>query len=271
MKKTLLNITVVIATITSILGVKAVRSHLSTARGEIKTAVRSLTPADYETKRIKALIADLTKDILAFGDKIAEIENTAAAQQEEVKTLEARLASDRTGLLTERNLLAQEGEVFTIRGTAYSRAQVEASAKARLAQIERDQATLETKKQAIAKLKEAVRDGRIRLQEAATLRDAKIQELELLAAELANAELRNELQTLADPLRDGVLSRSKSELAESMKAFATRVANAKRQADASLQTTSAPAIIAHEGAKEPGLFDRIDRVLTPAPATPAAQ
>jgi hypothetical protein len=265
--KTLILITATVGTLAvATFGLKAVRSHWTTAREEIRSTVRGATPGDYEAKRIKALIADLSKDVLAFGDKIAEIESTAAAQQEDVKKLEARLAADRTDLLTERNLLGQEGEVFTIRGTAYSRGQIEASAKARITQIERDQASQETKKQAIERLKEAVREGHIRQQEAMVIRDAKIQELEILAAELANADLRNELESLSAPLRDGVLSRSQSELGDSMKAFATRVSTAKRQADASLQTTSAPALIPHESAGQPGLVERIDRVLTPAPA-----
>lgn len=271
MKTILLAALALVAAAVGIFGTKAVRSHVTTARDEIRSTVRGATPGDYEAKRIKALIADLTKDVLAFADKIAEIESTAAAQQEDVKGLEARLASDRAGLLTERNLLAQEGEIFTIRGTPYSRAQVEASAQARIKQIERDQATLDTKKQAILRLKEAVRDGQVRLQEAVVLRDQKIQELEVLAADLANAELRNELQALADPLRDGVLSRSRSELGESMKAFASRVSAAKRQADANAQTTSAPAIISHEAANQLGLVERIDRVLTPPPAAPKGQ
>jgi chromosome segregation ATPase len=270
MKKTILSTLAVIVAIIAVFGMKAVRSHLTTAREEIRSTVRGATPADYEAKRIKALIADMSKDVLAFGDKIAEIEQTAAAQQEDVKKLEARLAADRADLLTERNLLSQTNEIFMIRGNPYSRAQIEASAQARIAQIQRDQGTLDTKKQAIERLKTAVREGQVRLQEAVTLRDAKIQELEILAADLANAELRNELESLSAPLRDGVLSRSKSELADSMKAFSKRVQDAKRQADATVQAAAAPALIAHEaGAQQPGLVEKIDRVLTPPPPSPA--
>lgn len=269
MKKTsLLTIAAVIVTVTAILGVKAVRSHVTTVREEIRTTVRGATPVDYEAKRIKALIADMSNDVLAFGDKIAEIEQTAATQQDDVKKLEAGLAADRAALLTERNLLAQEGEVFTIGGKAYSRGQVEASATARVAQIQRDQATLETKTQAIERLKTAARDGQARLQEAVALRDAKIQELEILAADLANADLQRELLALAAPLKDGVLARSQSELADSLKAFSTRVRQAQREVAATTQTASAPAIIAHEAnAPQPGLLEKIDRVLVPPPPT----
>jgi hypothetical protein len=271
MKKILILTATVITVITLLLGTKAVKSHLTTATGEIQTTVRGATPADYEVKRIKALIADNSKDVLAFGDKIAETEQAASAQREEVKKLEARIAADRADLLTERNLLAQDGQVFTIRGQAYSRAQVEASASARLAQIQRDQATLDTKKQVIERLAAAVREGQARLQEAVVVRDAKLQELEILVADLANAELQRELHNLAAPLRDGVLSRSQSELAGSLKSFANRVRDAKRQVEANALNTSAPAIIAHDaGTQQAGLLERIDRVLLP-PAGQAAE
>jgi peptidoglycan hydrolase CwlO-like protein len=269
MKTKVITLGALIAAVPAMLGTKAAWSHLTTVREEIRTTVREATPADYEVKRIKTLIGDMSKDVLAFGDKIAEIESTAAAQREDAQKLEQRLAADRADLLTERNLLSQEGEVFTIRGTAYSRGQIEASAQARLAQIQRDQAALETKKQAIERLKAAVREGQVHLQKAVAVRDSKIQELEVLAAELANAELRNELEALSAPLRDGVLPRSQSELAESMKSFAHRVRDAKRQAEAATQTTSAPALIPHESSAPPGLLEQIDRALVPAAPAPA--
>lgn len=278
MKKQLLTITVVTLALTGILGIRAVRSHLITVRDEIRTGVRGATPAGYEVNRIKALITDMSRDILAYGDKIAEIEQTAASLREDAKTLETRIAGNRADLLTERNMLAQEGEVFTIRGAAYSRTQVEASAQARVAQIQRDQSTLDTKKQAIEHLKTAVRDGQARLQEAVTLRDAKMQELDVLAADLANAQLRNELEALSTPLRDGVLSTAKNELADSMKAFSHRVREAQHQVEATEQVSSEPALIVHGSDPRTGLIEQIDRVLAPpapvkapAPASPQAK
>ncbi len=263
MKRTLIILSVAMATTTGILGVKGVRSHLSTVQEGIKTTVRGVTPAEYEVRRIKALIADMSKDVLAFGDKIAEIEQTAQAQREDIRGLAAQLAADRAALLTERNLLAQEGEVFTILGATYSRSQVEASAAARLAQIQRDQATQETKRQVVERLQVAAREGRGRLQEAVAVRDTKVQELEILVADLTNAELQRDLQALSSPL-SGVLSRSQTELAASLKAFSNRVRDAKRQVEGGALSTAAPAIIAHEtGAPQSSLLQRIDRALTP--------
>lgn len=269
MRTKLVTVAALCALVTATLGVRAVRSHLTTVREEIRTTVRGATPADYEVKRIKALIADMSRDVLAYGDKIAEIEQTAAGLREDARSLDARITSSRSDLLTERNLLAQEGEVFTIRGQAYSRAQIEASAQARVGQLQRDQATLETKRQAIERLKTAVREGQARLQEAVALRDTKVQELEILAADLANANLRNELEALSAPLRDGVLSTAKSELADSMKAFSDRVREAERQVEASVQATSEPAIIAHGADPRSGLMEQIDRALTPPAPAPA--
>lgn len=146
---------------------------------------------------------------------------------------------------------------------------MEASASARLAQIQRDQATLETKRQVIERLKTAAQDGQARLREAVAVRDAKVQELEILAADLANAELQRDLQALAAPLQDGVLSRSQNELAESLKAFSNRVRDAKREVEANTLGSSTPAIIPHQpSAAQSGLLEQIDQVFLPPATTP---
>ncbi|NWG72688.1 MAG: hypothetical protein HXY23_13940, partial [Parvularculaceae bacterium] len=261
MKNKLLTLVAILAAAVALLGGKAAWSHLTTMREEVRSSVRKATPADFEVKRIKTLIANMSEEVLAFSDKIAEVGNSAAALRADIAKLEAQIAADRTDLLTERNLLAQsDQQVFTIRGTAYSRAQVEASANARLARITRDQATLETKNQAAANLEAAVREGQVRLQESMAARDAKLQELEVLSAQLANAELRRDLEALAAPLRNGALSRS-SELADSMKAFAERVRRVERQTEARALTSTAPSLITHGEANRAGLIEEIDRFL----------
>ncbi|MBE7503530.1 MAG: hypothetical protein HS113_25225 [Verrucomicrobiales bacterium] len=261
MKNKLLTLGAILTAAVALLGGKAVWSHLTTMRDEVRTSVRKATPADYEVKRIQALIADLSQDVLAFSDKIAEVGNSAAAQRADIATLEARIAADRTDLLAERNLLAQsDPQVFTIRGTAYSRSQVEASANARLARIARDQATLETKKKAAESLEAAVREGQTRLQESMAARDAKLQEVEILSAQLANAELRRDLDALSAPLRNGAVSRS-TELADSMRAFADRVRRVERQTEANALTSTAPSLITHGEAARAGLIEEIDRFM----------
>ena len=262
MKTRLLTLGATLAGAVLLLGGKAVWSHLTTMREEVRTSVREATPADYEVRRIQALIADLSQDVLAFSDKIAEVGSSAAAQRADVAKLEERIAADRTDLLTERNLLAQnEPQVFTIRGTGFTRAQVEASANARLARITRDQATLETKKQAAERLEAAVREGQAQLSKAVAARDAKLHELEVLSAQLANVELRRDLDALAAPLREGALTRSRSELADSMKGFAERVRRAERQTEASAQTGSTPALITHGTPTQTDLIEQIDQLL----------
>lgn len=253
----------------AVLGGKAVSSHFRTIRDEVKSSVRGAAPAGYEQNRIRNLIADTSKDVLTFRDKISEIDAAAAAQRDDVKRLEQRVAADRKDLLAEREMLARGDEIYIIRGNPYSRTQVEASANARMAQIQRDQATMETKKQAVERLEVAVREGQVRLRETMGARDAKIQELDMLSAELANAELQRDLQELSAPLRDPSLARSKSELAESMKAFADRVREAKNEVEA-MPEASAPALITHESSGSPGVIERIDQLLAPTPVSSAS-
>ncbi len=257
----------------TVFGGKAVRSHLLTIRQGVKDGVRDATPVGYEIKRIKSLITDMSSDLIAYQNKIGEIEDTKAAQAAEAKDLERCVAADRVDLTAERNLLAQAGEVFHIGGAAYSRSQVEASAEARMARMKRDQVTLGAKKQAIERLMTAIDEGRKRLQEAVAVRDGKLQELDVLTAELANAELQRDLTELATPLHDNGLTRSRSELAESMKALADRVRTVQRQVEATGQVSAEPAaLITHESTARQGLIEQIDRVLVPdAVHAPSAQ
>jgi len=251
------------AVLVTLLGWKSVSSHAKTLRGTVQGSVRTSTPNGYEVSRIRQLIADTTQDILAFGDKIADIEATARNQEEDIVKIEKRLATNRADLAAERGFLADVSkQVFNIRGTSYSRQQVEASASARVAQIQRDAASLTARKDALERLRAAVVDGRDRMQSAMGLRDEKVQQLELLTADLANAELQRDLAALATPLQEGSLTRSHSELAESMKAFEGRVKDARRQVDATVGVMSTtPALIRHEGGASIGLLERIDAVL----------
>ena len=72
-KNKLLTLGAILAAAVVLLGGKAVRSHLTTMREEARTSVRKATPAEYEVKRIQSLSADMSKDVLAFSDRIAEI------------------------------------------------------------------------------------------------------------------------------------------------------------------------------------------------------
>ena len=76
------------------------------------------------------------------------------------------------------------------------------------------------------------------------------------------------LRAMPAPLRDGALTRSKSELAESMKAFAKRVVDAKTQVEAVV--TSTPSLITHEtNSAAPGLIQQIDQMLMPTAVAPS--
>lgn len=263
MKHTLIILILTSATAVAVLGNKAVRSHVNTLRDEAKSSVRKATPAEYEARRIRALIASMTKEVMTISEKIAEVEASAGAQRRDIAALETQVAQDRADLMTERNMLAQDQQVFEIRGKTFSRAQVEASAQARLARMERDRATVDTKKAAVEQLEVAIREGQVRLQSSSEARDAKLRELELLEAQFANAALSRELQALASPLETGSLTRSQGELAESMKAFGERVRHEERQAQAAGGniSSSASGMISHGDGSGPSLLDQIDRVL----------
>ncbi|MGB0580684.1 MAG: hypothetical protein ACPGVU_13355, partial [Limisphaerales bacterium] len=218
-------------------------------------------PAEYEINRIRSLIDAMSQDVAGFQDKLGEVETTVKTKREETRRLEASIAEDLRDLVTEKNMLAREGDEFTVRGVGYRRDQVEVSAKARMARIKRHQSTLELLAQAIAPLERDVADGRRRLAEAASARDDKLRELDLLTAELKNAELRGDLAELTKPLKTDVINRSRGELAESLEAFSRRVRREQRRVNA-VTNNASPALIEHVNPSRPEVMDELESFLS---------
>jgi len=130
-----------------------------------------------------------------------------------------------------------------------------------MAQIRRHQSTLELIAKAIAPLERDVADGRRRLAEATSVRDDKLRKLDLLTAELKNAELRGDLAELTKPLKDDLIEQSQGELAESLKAFSHRVRREQRRVDA-VTNTASPALIEHVNPSRPGVMDELESFLS---------
>jgi hypothetical protein len=251
-----------LAALTGIFGFDAIRSHLSTLRGEVGGAVREASPDAYEAKRIEALIRERTRRVQEFGDKIADIAARAATERKEATALAGQLAADRAALATEKELLQQEATTYDIQGRTYTRAQLEASALARLARCQRNESALETKRQVAEQLDAAVRDGQARLQEATAARDESLRQLELLAARAGNARLKKELAELANPLRQGVLPGEDGELSQSFRAYEQRVRKLEREGELQGQPTTEPTIIPHDATPaRGGLLEQMEQYL----------
>ena len=261
MKKQIIPVLIGVGLVVSVFGTSAVKSHLDTVSDGIRETARNAVPAEYEINRIRSLIGAMSEDVAGFQDKLGEIEATVKAKREDTRRLEASIAEDLRDLVTEKNMLAREGDEFTVRGVSYRREQVEASAKARMARVKRQQSTLELLAKAIVPLERDIADGRRRLVEAASARDDKLRELELLTAELKNAELRGDLAELTKPLRDDVINRSRGELAESLEAFSRRVRREQRRVDVTNNTAS-PALIKHVNPSRPGVMDELESFLS---------
>ncbi len=261
MKKQIIPVLIGIGLVVSVFGTSAVKSHLDTVSDGIRETARNAVPAEYEINRIRSLIGAMSEDVAGFQEKLGEIEATVKAKREETRRLEATIAEDLRGLVTEKNMLSRDGDEFAVRGVSYRREQVEASAKARMARIKRHQSTRELLGKAIMPLERDVADGRRRLAEAASARDDKLRELDLLTAELKNAELRGDLAELTEPLKAGVINRSQGELAESLEAFSRRVRREQRRVDA-VTNIASPALIEHMNPSRPGVMDELESFLS---------
>jgi predicted nucleic acid-binding Zn-ribbon protein len=261
MKKQIIPVLIGVGLVVGVFGTSAVKSHLDTVSDGIRETARNAVPAEYEINRIRSLIDAMSEDVAGFQDKLGEIESTVNAKREETRRLEALIAEDLRDLVAEKNMLAREGDEFTVRGVSYRREQVEASAKARMDRVKRHQSTRGLLAKAIVPLERDVADGRRRLADAASARDDKLRELDLLTAELKNAELRGDLAALTRPLKDDAINRSRGELAESLDAFSRRVRREQRRVD-SVTNNASPALIEHMNPSRPGVMDELESFLS---------
>jgi len=262
MKKNILIAAALIVTAVAVFGTRAVKSHFTAVRDGVKEAVRDATPTAYEVKRIEGMIKSLADDLAAFGDRITELEGKAAAQRTEVAALEKSIAADKLDLKTEADLLATDADSYEIHNHRYSHAEVEESVAARMKKIRREEARLAALREVVTRLEADIRDGRARMNDAAGIQADYQARLEMLSAQMANAELAGEINALAEPLREGAISASQSELNESLQAFERRVKAEQRKVAGDAPATASPALIRHrDNPLRPSLLEEVRRVL----------
>jgi phage shock protein A len=178
---------------------------------------------------IRVGLQDLDDKILAFGDKLAEVEGRARAAERRAHDVEEELGKQRGVLARSRQLLDAEQGTYRIGSHSYSRAEVNADALARLARCEQFTKQLDFERQVVKQLNDAVQEARTNLARARQVRQEKGAELTALEARLENAKLLQQVNELTRDIRTSPLG-PQTELAQKFEAFERRVASAERRA-----------------------------------------
>lgn len=263
MWKTLIIVVAVILGVVAIaFGWDRTWSYMKGTQQVITEEVDNRTPIRLEAARIAALIEKENESILAYEDRVCDLEarrdSTARAFEEARKRLQAE-----TDLLKRvKSLLEQKQEQYRIGRNTYSYAEVNADALERLEAVKRIQESVTFNETLIYDLDQAIGQGR------GSLADARKRLAELnsamarLEARNTNADVRLELAKLTNSANAAPFS-ANSELEKAFRNYERRVAQKERQASARLANGSgqfridySAAMVTQDAAAE------IDRVLS---------
>jgi len=253
-----------------IYGLDTIKSHIQTTTEGVRNVTRTVTPDQYELRRVQNLIEGMDGKIVRFEDKLHDLAAKADEHREAAETLGKEVLQDTAALERERELLNSGDSAFIVHGRTVCADRIADSAKARLERLRANQSILDTHKQHVADLDAAIADGRAQLEEALRVRGSKELELEQLAVRLENARLKEGIQKMVKPLDNTALSVSDSELAESLEALENRVRKAERSTRSrSLSLQRGPIIeVEVEPAPKEDLLRSIDELLGEGTSTP---
>jgi phage shock protein A len=159
-------------------------SYLRTGADWVTSSIRGQVPLQFEVQRAEDLIADLTPEIQANMDAIAEEEVAIKRMREEAALLEDRLEVQRNQMGTLRDAMATDRAVFVFASRTYGRDAVRNDLGRRVTAYKQAAVELETQQRILAAREQSLAAAQTKLH---NMFEAK-RELEAQVAEL-KAEL----------------------------------------------------------------------------------
>jgi chromosome segregation ATPase len=210
-KKIALGTLAVAAVSTFIFGREAV-SYLATGADNVRDAVRSGVPVEFEIERARKEVANLTPEIRRSLHVIAEQEVEIQNLQASITRQESQLAEQEDAILTLSDDLQTDDIQFVYAGRQYDRKAVQKDLADRFNRfkvaedaVARDRASLTAKEQALASMK-------TKLEEMLSARKNLEVEIDRLLARLRSVEAAETIANLE--IDDSQLSRARTLIAE---------------------------------------------------------
>lgn len=204
--------TIVIGAAVLLLGLLFGRSHVRTAVGMAKQAVKDNVPVQFEIKRAREMIRGLIPEIEKNMHRIAREETEVAKLEKQVTKCEEQLAKDREGILRLKKDLDSGTEVFVYCNKSYSEKQVKDDLTHRFDQFKTKEATTDNLRKVLSARQLSLTAAREKLEGMLAAKRTLEVDVENLEARLKMVEVA---QTTSDfNFDDSQLSRTKELLAE---------------------------------------------------------
>lgn len=203
---------VVVGAAVVLLGFLFGRSHIRTAVGMAKQAVKDNVPVQFEIKRAREMIKGLVPEIEKNMHVIAREETEVAKLEKQVANSENQLAKDRDSILRLKNDLDSGTEIFVYCGRNYNAKQVKTDLTHRFDQFKTKEATTDNLRKVLSARQSGLTAARAKLEGMLTAKRSLEVDVENLEARLKMVEVA---QTTSDfNFDDSQLSRTKELIAE---------------------------------------------------------
>lgn len=214
-------------------GWEKVWSYGKGAQQVLNEEVDEKSPMRLEGARIRALMQKESETVLAYEDRICDLEARREATARATEEARRRLRGEEDLLKRIKGLLEKQLDQYTIGRSTYTYAEVNADALDRIEAVKRMREDIAFKESLVADLDRAIKQGRGSLAEARK----RLEELEGAMARLearnANAEVRLEVARLTSAIAGAPLA-ADSELEKACRNYERRVVKKERRADARL-------------------------------------
>lgn len=203
---------IVLGAAVMLLGVLFGRSHVRTAVGMAKQAVKENVPVQFEIKRAREMIRGLVPEIEKNMHLIAREETEVAKLEKQVATSMDQLAKDREAILRLKGDLSSGTEVFVYAGRNYSAKQVKDDLTHRFDQFKTREATTDNLRKILTARQTSLTAAREKL-------ESMLAAKRTLEVDVENLEARQKMvevaQTTSDfNFDDSQLARTKELISE---------------------------------------------------------
>jgi chromosome segregation ATPase len=204
--------TIVIGAAVLLLGLLFGRTHVRTAVGMAKQAVKDNVPVQFEIKRAREMIRGLVPEIEKNMHRIAREETEVAKLEKQVGKSEEQLTKDRDAIMRLKSDLDTGTEVFVYCGRSYSSRQVKDDLSHRFDQFKTKEATTDSLRKILSARQVSLKAAREKLEGMLAAKRTLEVDVENLEARLKMVEVA---QTTSDfNFDDSQLSQTKELIAE---------------------------------------------------------
>jgi chromosome segregation ATPase len=229
LKRIIIAVGIVLVLAVLVLGWDKTASYVAGTRQVINEEADDRSPMRLERARIEVLIQKEQENILAFEDKVVDLEGRRDETARTIEEANKKLAAERDLLKRIKGLLDEKREQYTIGRNTYTYAEVNADALERIEEVQRMQEAVAFHETLLADLDAGIKQGHSSLGEARK----RLAELKNGVARLeqrnVNADIRLQVAQLANAVAGAPLS-ADSELEKVVGNFERRVSAKERRA-----------------------------------------